>query len=90
MQALAVALQEAGQEPIPERLQQLHLSATREPKLDPAPGPARVAPHQVLAPEGVAIERQGRLDRAHGDGDVVQAQLGHPPHSMGSRLRLAR
>jgi hypothetical protein len=37
-----------------ERLEQLHLAAVREPDLKPAPA-VRVAAHQVLAAERVAV-----------------------------------
>src|SRR4029079_13524415 len=61
VQTLPVAVEEARQEALSKRLQQLDLPAGKA-QLNPAPASIRVAPHQILAPKGVAVERQRRLD----------------------------
>src|SRR5262245_28115224 len=64
VKAFPVAIEEAGQEAVAERLQELDLVSARKPQLYPAPRAIRVAAHQVLAAEHVAVQRKRRLDRA--------------------------
>ena len=76
MKALPVAVEEARQEALAERLKQLDLAAP-ESAAESSASFLQVAAHQVLAAEGVAVERQRGLDRAHCDGDVVKLKLRH-------------
>ena len=77
VKALAARVEELREEALAERLEQLDLAAARKAQLEPAPGVPRVAAHQVLAAEPVAIEPQRGLDRVQGDGDVVEPELRH-------------
>ena len=73
--ALSALLEEPRQEALAERLQQLDLAAAGKAQLHPAPRVRDVTAHQVFAAEAVAVELQGRLDRVHGDGDMVELEL---------------
>jgi hypothetical protein len=82
VEALAVALEEAGKEAVPERLEQLDLSPAGIAELHPTPSLSHIPTHEVLAAEGIAVQRDRRLDRVHGDRHVVELQPGHGTNGM--------